>query len=56
MKRGSDGQIVANMDNTARESKTLCTIFSLTSENFRSKVLEPDWVGDAAGFVETVHV
>lgn len=56
MESSGDGQIVAYMDNTARESKALCTIFSLTSEDFRSKVFELDWLGDATGFVETVHV
>jgi hypothetical protein len=44
------------MEDTAREGNTLCTIFSLTSDNFRSKVLELDWLRDATGFVETIHV
>jgi len=44
------------MEDTAREGNALCTIFSLTSENFRSKVVELDWLGDATGFVETIHV
>jgi hypothetical protein len=52
---GGDGEIMAYMEDTAREGDILCTVLSLTSKYLGSDVLELDRLRNPTWFVETIH-
>lgn len=51
-----DGEIVAYVDDTARERDALSVVLSGASDYLGGEILEFDWFRDAAGFMEAIHV
>jgi hypothetical protein len=52
---GGDGEIMAYVEDTAREGDILCTVLSLTSMYLGSEVLELDRLWNPTWFVEAIH-
>jgi len=51
-----DGEIVTHMDDAAREGDALGLVFGRAGDYLCGEIFEANGLGDAAGFVETVHV
>jgi hypothetical protein len=51
-----DGEIMAYVDDTAREGDALGMVLSGASGYLGSEILELDWFRDATGFMEAIHV
>jgi hypothetical protein len=51
-----DGEIMAYVDDTAREGNALGVVLGGASEDLSCEVLEFDRVRDTVGFVEAIHI
>jgi hypothetical protein len=51
-----DGEIMAHMDDAAREGNALGVILGGASDDFCGKVLELDGLGYSTGLMEAIHV
>lgn len=51
-----DGEIMAYVDDTARERDALGVVLSRASDYLGGEILELDWFRDAMGFMEAIHI
>ena len=51
-----DGEIMAYVDDTAREGDALSVVFGGASEDLSCEILELDGFGDTVRFMEAIHI